>query len=103
MKSYLKNKSIILAVAASLTVSGCATVGQDGKQTTDVAATAGMGAGIGAVVGGLIGGKRGALLGAALGGGAGFLIELTPAKKSWPTRSSPQMKFRFRRAAISSR
>jgi hypothetical protein len=81
MKSYLKSKSIALAAVVSLAASGCATVGPDGKQTTDVAATAGMGAGLGAVVGGLIGGKRGALVGAALGGGAGYLIGTDARKK----------------------
>lgn len=81
MKSFLKSKSIILAVAASLAASGCTTIGPDGKPTTNVGASAGMGAGIGAVMGGLVGGKKGALIGAALGGGAGFLIGTDVRKK----------------------
>lgn len=74
-------KSLCIAVAGAVLVSGCATVGPDGKEHTDTLKTTGAGAAAGAVIGALIGGQRGAVIGAAIGGGVGYLVALDARKK----------------------
>lgn len=71
--------AVVLAFTGGMT--GCTTMGADGKEHSDLGKSAGMGAGIGAVAGYMIGGAKGAVLGAALGGGAGLLVGLDAQKK----------------------
>lgn len=79
MNSNFKMSAVVLAVVTAL--SGCSTIGTDGKEHSDTSKTAMAGAGIGAVLGGLIGGQKGAVIGAALGGGLGFVAGLENQKK----------------------
>lgn len=81
MKANFKISAVVIAVVAALAISGCSTIGADGKEHASTAKTATAGAGIGALVGAALGGQKGALIGAALGGGLGFFVGLDNQKK----------------------
>jgi hypothetical protein len=81
MQTNARIKAVAGAVVLALAVSGCATVGADGKEHADMGKSTALGAGIGAVAGYLAGGARGMAIGAALGAGAGYLAGLENAKK----------------------
>lgn len=64
---------VVCLIAASITLSGCATSDSQNANTgRTMAEGAGVGAVLGAGLGYLLGGKEGALLGAALGGAGGL-------------------------------
>ncbi|MEM1382305.1 MAG: glycine zipper family protein [Pseudomonadota bacterium] len=73
----MRNKhAIVLALAAGLTVSGCAGTGADRDTAVRTGTGAATGAAVGAVIGAFSGSPgAGAAIGSAVGGGAGFLYD----------------------------